>query len=219
MIYLFCNEAYGLPFIETARRTAEASSTAITLVFSTRGIEEARPDGIVRAWRWQLARARRARALRRRHGLPVRRIANVNSRDFRGSLAAEAHGIVAGFNQIFRPKTIERFRTLVNFHPSLLPYYRGPVPSTWCLKHGETSSGYTLHRVTERIDDGEILHQGSVSTAGVASPEALDRRIAEAGADTLRRWLEHLTSGAPFPPVVLDAASLYREHPGYLSFE
>jgi methionyl-tRNA formyltransferase len=219
MIYLFCNEGYGGPFIETAARASRELARPLTLVFSTRGIEAPRPPEGARVVREWLARRRRTAALRRRHRLPALLSADVNSRPFLESLAAEAHGVIAGFNQIFRGATIERFRTLVNFHPSLLPYYRGPVPSTWCLRNGETSSGYTVHRVTERIDEGEILYQEAVPTAGVATAEELDRRIAEAAAPTLRRWLEFLHSGAAFRRVRLDAATIYREHPDYLSFD
>jgi methionyl-tRNA formyltransferase len=219
MIYLFCNEAYGRPFIETAARASVELELPLTLVFSTRGSEAPRPERLVGATRWRLARARRAKALQRRHDLPASLSADINTDDFRESLDAEAHGVITGFNQIFRRATLERFRTLVNFHPSLLPYYRGPVPSTWCLRNEETSSGYTVHRVTRRIDDGEILYQEEVPTDGAATAEELDRRIATAGAPTLRRWLEHLQSGAPFPRALLDAAAIYREHPGYLSFD
>ena len=219
MIYLFCNEAYGAPFVEAAASASRELALPLRLVFSTRGLEPPRPDGLVGGLRWRLSHARRAAALSRRHGLPALLAADVNTDEFHARLATDAHGIITGFNQIFRRATIERFRTLVNFHPSLLPYYRGPVPSTWCLRHGERSSGYTLHRVTERIDDGEILYQEAVPTDGVPTAEALDRRIAEAGAPTLRCWLEHLRSGSPFPRLQLDAAAIYREHPDYLSFD
>jgi methionyl-tRNA formyltransferase len=219
MTYLFCNEGYGAPFIAAAARASRELDVPLTLVFSTRGIEPPPPDGLVASVRRRLSRARHTAALRRRYGLPVLLAADVNGEGFHARLEAVSHGIVTGFNQIFRRPTIERFRTLVNFHPSLLPYYRGPVPSTWCLRNGERSSGYTLHRVTERIDDGEILYQEAVPTDGAPTAEALDRRIAEAGAPTLRRWLEHLRSGASFPRLELDAAAIYREHPGYVSFD
>jgi len=218
MIYLFCNESYGRPFVETAARASIELELPVTLVFSTRGEESPRPEEFVGAMRWRLARIRRARALQRRYGLPALLSGNINTDDFRESLETEAHGIITGFNQIFRRTTLERFRTLINFHPSLLPYYRGPVPSTWCLRNRERSSGYTVHRVTRRIDDGEILYQEEVPTDGAATAEELDRRIATSGAPTLRRWLEHLQSGTPFPRALLDAATIYREHPGYLSF-
>jgi len=157
--------------------------------------------------------------MRSRYGLPALFVADVNTDEFREQLDGDSHGIITGFNQIFRRRTIERFSSFVNFHPSLLPFYRGPTPSAWCLRNGESHSGYTMHRVTRRIDAGEVLYQEAVPTDGVTTGEELDQRIARAGAVTLRRWLEQLKSQAPFETCRLDAETIYRERPDYLSFE
>ncbi|MEK9726676.1 MAG: formyltransferase family protein [Candidatus Margulisiibacteriota bacterium] len=45
----------------------------------------------------------------------------------------------------------------LNFHPSILPNYRGPNPLFWLLKHGEDVGGITIHRLTEQWDAGDIL--------------------------------------------------------------
>lgn len=47
----------------------------------------------------------------------------------------------------------------VNVHPSLLPQYRGPSPAFWALYHRETESGVTIHRMTTKIDQGDIVGQ------------------------------------------------------------
>lgn len=47
----------------------------------------------------------------------------------------------------------------INIHPSLLPNYRGPTPTFWMLYHGESQTGYTIHRMTEKVDQGEVLAQ------------------------------------------------------------
>lgn len=65
--------------------------------------------------------------------------------------------------QLARPKCI-------NIHPSLLPNYRGPTPTFWMLYHGESQTGYTIHCMTEKIDQGETLAQ---------RPLPLDRQKSE----------------------------------------
>lgn len=45
----------------------------------------------------------------------------------------------------------------INIHPSLLPKYRGPNPIFWQIRNGETQTGVTLHKVSEKIDAGDIL--------------------------------------------------------------
>lgn len=49
-----------------------------------------------------------------------------------------------------------------NLHASLLPKYRGRAPVNWVLVNGEKSTGVTLHHMTPRPDDGDIVCQSSV---------------------------------------------------------
>ncbi len=50
----------------------------------------------------------------------------------------------------------------LNMHGSLLPKYRGRVPVNWAIIHGETSTGATLHYMTEKPDNGDIVAQQAV---------------------------------------------------------
>ncbi len=45
----------------------------------------------------------------------------------------------------------------INFHPSLLPGYKGPSPIRWVLLNGEEITGVTAHTITENIDTGKIV--------------------------------------------------------------
>ncbi len=47
----------------------------------------------------------------------------------------------------------------VNMHNSLLPKYRGAYANSWPLYFGERESGVTLHYMTEKFDDGDIIWQ------------------------------------------------------------
>jgi methionyl-tRNA formyltransferase len=128
------------------------------------------------------------------------------------------HGVIAGFNQIFRKPLIARFASLANFHPSLLPFYRGPVPAYWCLRHRETATGFSLHRVTAVIDSGEVLWQEVVPIQPGDEPLALTRRIAERAQEVFERYLSALRTGGPFPTRRVDACSIYRVPVDYRSF-
>ncbi len=50
----------------------------------------------------------------------------------------------------------------LNLHGSLLPKYRGRCPVNWVLVNGEKETGVTLHYMTPRPDDGDIVSQKSV---------------------------------------------------------
>lgn len=47
----------------------------------------------------------------------------------------------------------------INFHPSLLPKYRGPTPVNWAIINGETETGVTAHYMEEEFDKGDIIFQ------------------------------------------------------------
>jgi len=60
-----------------------------------------------------------------------------------------------------------------NVHPSLLPRYRGPTPLFWQFKKGEEKFGVTLHRVTEKFDQGNIIAQQTIKMPdGISKAEA-----------------------------------------------
>ncbi|MDD2916189.1 MAG: formyltransferase [Gallionella sp.] len=50
----------------------------------------------------------------------------------------------------------------LNMHGSLLPKYRGRVPVNWAIINGETETGATLHYMTEKPDNGDIVAQQAV---------------------------------------------------------
>lgn len=57
-----------------------------------------------------------------------------------------------GFTAIPRHGTIQ-------FHPSLLPRYRGPSSINWPIIRGDTRTGLSIFRPTDGLDEGPILLQ------------------------------------------------------------
>lgn len=50
----------------------------------------------------------------------------------------------------------------LNLHCSLLPRHRGMMPSFWSMFHGDATIGVTVFRVSEGIDQGEIIVQKEI---------------------------------------------------------
>ena len=50
----------------------------------------------------------------------------------------------------------------IGAHPSLLPRHRGPDPYYWAIDSGDAETGVTIHRLTERYDDGEVVRSSSL---------------------------------------------------------
>jgi methionyl-tRNA formyltransferase len=47
----------------------------------------------------------------------------------------------------------------IQYHPSLLPKYRGPSSINWPISRGETKTGLTIFRPTDGLDEGPIVLQ------------------------------------------------------------
>ena len=193
MIYHFCNMAFGRNFQALAAAYAHEHAMQITTVMTRAPKHERGFD----------------------HAMIV---ADVNAPSFVQRIEPGDHGIVTGFNQIFTQDTIERFASLVNIHASLLPYYRGPSPVHWCIARDERATGYTLHKLTPRIDAGPILYQDVVPIDGELRAEALTTRIAAAAGPVFVRYLEHLRTGEPWEARVVAAATVYTAPVAYRSF-
>ena len=71
--------------------------------------------------------------------------------------------IVANYGKILSKDEISRPKFgAVNIHPSLLPKYRGPTPVQTAIENGDVESGYTIYKLDDKIDHGEILFQGKM---------------------------------------------------------
>src|ERR1700681_922960 len=48
---------------------------------------------------------------------------------------------------------------MVQYHPSLLPRYRGPSSINWPIIRGDTRTGLTIFRPTDGLDEGPVILQ------------------------------------------------------------
>ena len=120
----------------------------VAAVFCAPEKEGSRPDAL--------------RATAEAQGLPVHRFASL--RDPEASRAMTAAGADIGimaFVLQFAPQefvNIPRHGT-IQYHPSLLPKYRGPSSINWPIIKGETETGLTIFRPTDGLDEGAVILQ------------------------------------------------------------
>lgn len=82
-----------------------------------------------------------------------------------------------------------------NLHGSLLPKYRGRVPTNWAIINGEAGTGVTLHCMTTGIDDGDIVCQAKVSIGNNDTAKTLMDRQVEAAGKMLDECLPQIKAG------------------------
>lgn len=101
-----------------------------------------------------------------RKGNRIMIVDNINDKNFLKKLADMNPDLIfcTAYPQIFGQTILEipNFGSL-NFHPSLLPRYRGAHPHFWVLYNGEHETGITAHYMTTEIDAGDIVTQIPIS--------------------------------------------------------
>jgi len=75
--------------------------------------------------------------------------------------------LVLAFVTDFAPLEMIRSATHggVNYHPSLLPQYRGGSAINWAVISGEKETGVTIHQIDAGLDTGPIILQEKVAIA------------------------------------------------------
>ncbi len=137
-----------------------------------------------------------------RHAVKLERCSDVNAPAFVervGQLRPDLL-LIAGCSQILRAELRNTARLgVVNFHPSLLPYYRGKEPLFWAILRGESRTGCTAHHVTQDIDAGPILLQCEIPIDPHATSASLAREADQAGGKLIPDLLALARTGA-LPP-------------------
>jgi methionyl-tRNA formyltransferase len=79
---------------------------------------------------------------------------------FCNALPNDTIGLIASYGKILSTQSITTpTYNSINWHPSLLPQYRGPTPMQTSILNGEVSSGLTWIDMDEGMDTGDILVQ------------------------------------------------------------
>ncbi|MBU0965240.1 MAG: bifunctional UDP-4-amino-4-deoxy-L-arabinose formyltransferase/UDP-glucuronic acid oxidase ArnA [Proteobacteria bacterium] len=83
----------------------------------------------------------------------------------------------------------------LNLHGSLLPRYRGRCPVNWALIHGEKETGVTLHYMTPKPDDGDIVGQKKVDISTDDTALTLHSKMTVAAISLLNEVLPAVKEG------------------------
>jgi UDP-4-amino-4-deoxy-L-arabinose formyltransferase/UDP-glucuronic acid dehydrogenase (UDP-4-keto-hexauronic acid decarboxylating) len=83
----------------------------------------------------------------------------------------------------------------LNLHGSLLPKYRGRCPINWVLLNGESETGITLHHMTPRPDDGDIVCQEKIPISSDDTARTLHEKAAKSATQTFDYILPQILAG------------------------
>ncbi len=93
--------------------------------------------------------------------------------------------------EIFRQPILELApKGCINLHTSLLPKYRGLMPTFWVLKNGEKQTGVSVFFVAEGIDDGPIIIQKPMDIPAGMTQAELIKKSKQLGMDAIIEAIE-----------------------------
>ncbi len=95
-------------------------------------------------------------------GLKVHQFASLRALEAQAAMkAADAQIGIMAFVLQFAPQEFVNIPKLgtIQFHPSLLPKYRGPSSINWPIIRGDTKTGLTIFRPTDGLDEGPVVLQ------------------------------------------------------------
>jgi len=95
-------------------------------------------------------------------GVKVFQFASLKNDDAKSALKGlDVQIAIMAFVLQFAPQdfvSIPRHGT-IQYHPSLLPKYRGPSSINWPISRGESKTGLTIFRPTDGLDEGPVILQ------------------------------------------------------------
>src|SRR3989337_193416 len=95
-------------------------------------------------------------------GVPLFQFASLKSEEAKSALKklGVELGIMAFVLQ-FAPQDFVNIpkRGTIQYHPSLLPKYRGPSSINWPIIRGDSKTGLTIFRPTDGLDEGPVVLQ------------------------------------------------------------
>jgi len=102
------------------------------------------------------------RAAAEGHGLKVFQFASLKSAEAEAAMRELNADIgIMAFVLQFAPQSFVNIpkHGTIQYHPSLLPKYRGPSSINWPIARGDTETGLSIFRPTDGLDEGPVILQ------------------------------------------------------------
>jgi methionyl-tRNA formyltransferase len=104
--------------------------------------------------------------------------------------------VVAAFGQILKKEVLELPEAYaVNIHGSLLPKYRGAAPTNWTIINGDVTTGVTIIKMNEKMDEGDIILKKEIAIDPSDTNITLSEKLADLGALALNEAIKLIESG------------------------
>lgn len=130
--------------------------------------------------------------------VPHRVINDSNGRDYLNHLEDLKPDLIISYSapQVFKEELLNLpTHGVINVHGSLLPNYRGLLPSFWYLYNDEKVGGATVHYMSAMIDDGSIIEQASIDISDCKSMFKLMSKTKRLGGELMIKAIDEISNG------------------------
>lgn len=131
-------------------------------------------------------------------GLAVLQPADLNDVKFTEklkSLKADLFAVVS-YGNILKKEVLDiPAKFCVNLHASLLPKYRGAAPINRAIINGDDTTGVTVIKMNEKMDEGDIIIKKEIPVLAHDTAESLSRNLAYEGSGLLLEALDLIGQG------------------------
>lgn len=100
----------------------------------------------------------------------------------------------ATYHRLIPNEVISSAAHAFNLHPSLLPSYPGKNPFYWALINGESVTGVSIHRLTDKFDTGELLLQKATKIRADETQGSLRFALAQLAGEAVKELFIRLDS-------------------------
>ena len=90
------------------------------------------------------------------------------------------------WSYLFSEQVIKYFSgRAINFHPGILPSYRGCFSIPWSIINQEKYVGFTYHHISKKIDEGNIIFLEKIKIGDCDTAHSLNHRVFQLGLSKL----------------------------------
>lgn len=99
------------------------------------------------------------------------------------------------YERILPPEYLAGLTRAFNFHPGLLPEYRGSASCSWAIYNNESEVGVTLHEMKSGIDTGGVLDKVAVPIGKYDTAETAFNKVEGIIENMFKSWFLTLLTG------------------------
>lgn len=142
------------------------------------------------------------KTMARKEGIPYSVLKNVNSPEFLEHIKQLEIDLIVSYScpVVIKPPLLSYPEYgIINVHGSYLPEFQGLLPSFWHLYHQSEFGGATVHYMSEKIDDGDIIVQERIDLKNCKTMFELMQRTKKTGGELMVKAVLLLAEGKVIP--------------------